>query len=436
MGIFTVRATRPRRLVTVLAGAALAASTLAACGDGDGGGGGGGDASADVEVFTWWAEGSEKEGLDALVKVFEEQHPDFTFVNGAVAGGAGSEAKNVLASRLQTNDPPDTFQAHAGAEVTDYITNGQVEDLTAMYEEKGWKELFPTGLLERLQQDGGIYSVPSNIHRANVVWANPAVLTEAGLDPAATYNSMDEFIAALKKVKAAGKIPLSVATDWTQVHLLETVLLSDLGVDAYQGLWDGSTDWSSPEVTAAIEDYSTLLGFTNTDRQSLDWPDATQLIIDGEAAFNIMGDWAEAAFSSQDKKFGTDYVTFPVPGTDGVFDFLADSFTMPVGAPNPDGTEAWLDTVASAEGQTAFNEAKGSIPANIEADTSGFGEYQQTAIESWTNDEIASSLAHGAAASVSWLTDVTSAVAKFGSDNDVAALQSALVDTAEKNAKS
>jgi glucose/mannose transport system substrate-binding protein len=415
-------------IVATVAAAGLL--TLAACG---GGGGGAGDAS-EVEVFTWWAEGSEKEGLDALVKVFEEQHPDLQFVNGAVAGGAGSDAKNVLASRLQTNDPPATFQAHAGAELTDYIEQGQIEGLSQMYEQKGWNELFPQGLLDRLEQDGEIYSVPSNIHRANVVWANPAVLEEAGLDPKATYATLDEWIAALEKVEAAGKIPLSVATDWTQVHLLETVLLADLGAEAYNGLWDGSTDWGGPEVKAALEDYAQLMSFTNSDRQSLDWPDATQLVIDGKAAFNVMGDWAEAAFATQDKTFDKDYVTFPVPGTDGVFDFLADSFTMPVNGPNPEGTEAWLETVASAEGQEAFNKAKGSIPANVEAKTDDFGPYQQTAIESWTNDEIVSSLAHGAAASVSWLTDVTSAVAKFGSGNDVAALQEDLVAAAEKHA--
>lgn len=419
----------PGKLVSALAAASLL--TLAACGGGDGGGG---EASADVEVFTWWAEGSEKEGLDALVNVFGQQHQDLEFVNGAVAGGAGSDAKNVLASRLQTNDPPATFQAHAGAELTDYIDQAQIEDLSAMYEEKGWNELFPEGLLERLEQDGAIYSVPSNIHRANVVWANPAVLEEAGVDPKATYASIDDWFAALDKVKATGKIALSVATDWTQVHLLETVLLADLGTEAYNGLWDGSTDWAGPEVTAALEDYAKLMSYTNSDRQSLDWPDSTQLVIDGEAGFNVMGDWAEAAFATQDKKFNTDYVTFPVPGTDGVFDFLADSFTLPVNGPNPEGTEAWLDTIASAEGQEAFNKAKGSIPANIEASTEDFGPYQQTAIESWASDEIVSSLAHGAAASVSWLTDVTSAVSKFGSNQDVAELQESLAAAAEKHA--
>ena len=423
--------TRTRRaLGAVVATSALL--VLAACG-GSSSDEGSSKSDGEVEVFTWWAEGSEKAGLDALVKVFNEQNPGVKFVNGAVAGGAGSDAKAVLASRLQTNDPPGTFQAHAGAELTDYINNGQIEDLSDMYEKNGWNDQFPQSLLDRLTVDGKIYSVPSNIHRANLVWANPAVLEEAGVDPAATYDSMDAWIADLEKIKAAGKIPLSIATDWTQVNLLETVLLADLGVDGYNGLWDCSTDWSADEVTGALEDYQTLLGLTNEDRQSLDWPDATQLVIDGDAAFNVMGDWAVAAFEGQDKVFDKDFLAYPVPGTDGVFDFLADSFTLPVGAPDPDTTEAWLKTVASPEGQEAFNMAKGSIPANTEADTSKFGAYQQTAIKSYAGDDIVSSLAHGAAAPISWLTDITAAVAKFGSTDDLDGFQSDLADAAGKS---
>ncbi|MFJ2759570.1 ABC transporter substrate-binding protein [Nocardioides sp. NPDC087217] len=408
--------------------AALSLLAVSACGSDNESG-----STDEVEVFTWWAEGSEKAGLDALVKVFDEQNPDLKFVNGAVAGGAGSDAKNVLQSRLQNGEPPATFQAHAGAELTDYINAGQIEDLTDLYEEKGWNEQFPEGLLERLTQDGGIYSVPSNIHRANVLWANPAVLEKAGIEANKTYDSLDAWIADLKTIKAKGIIPLSIATDWTQVHLLETVLLADLGAEAYNGLWDGTTDWGGSEVKDALADYNTLLSLTNTDRQGLDWPDATQLVIDGEAAFNVMGDWAEAAFQEQKKTLGTDYTAVPVPGTDGVFDFLADSFTMPVDGPNPEGTEAWLDTIASDEGQVAFNKAKGSIPASTTADTADFGEYQQTAIKSWGEDEIVSSLAHGAATSVNWLTDITAAVAKFGSNKDVAELQEGLAEAAEDN---
>jgi len=420
---------RSTRLSTgIVAGAAALGLTLSACGgsESDGSGGSGGSGGADeVEVFTWWAAGSEKVGLDALVDVFDEQHPDIEFVNGAVAGGAGSAAKDLLQQRLQTNDPPDTFQAHAGAELQDYIDAAQIEDVSSYFDEFGLSEAVPQDLVDLLTtDDGAIYSIPSNIHRSNVVWANPAVLEEAGLDPTATYASIDEWIPALEAVQATGKTPLSVGQAWTQVNLLETVLMSDLGAEGYNGLWDGTTDWSSSEVTDALTDFQTLIGFTNSDRDGLDWPDTTQQIIDGEAAFNVMGDWAEAAFEEQDAVAGEDYVYFPVPGTDDQFGFLADSFTLPVGAPNVGGAEAWLETVASPEGQAAFNSAKGSIPARSDVDLADFSEYQQSAAEDFTSTTIVPSLAHGAAAPVATLNDISDAVSKFTSgSSDLATFQ-------------
>ena len=123
------------------------------------------------------------------------------------------------------------------------------------------------------------------------------------------------------------------------------------------------------------------MSYTNEDRDGLDWPDATQQVIDGNAAFNVMGDWAVAAFEEAGKKAPADYVYMPVPGTDGVFDFLADSFTLPVGAPHPAGAKAWLKTIGSLDGQVAFNKAKGSIPARNDAKPEDFSEYQQSAMD-------------------------------------------------------
>ena len=419
------------RKISLVAGAVVAGLVLASCGSDDGGTGGG-TASDEVEVFTWWTEGGEKAGLDGLVSTFEQQS-DFAFVNGAVAGGAGSNAKAVLASRLQSQDPPDTFQAHAGAELADYIQAGQIQDVSSLYDEEGWTDVFPQGVLDAITVDGKIYSVPVNIHRANVVWANPTVLKDAGITEVPA--DIDAWISDMEKLKAGGiDTPLAVATDWTQVHLFETVLISDLGPEAYSGLWTGDTDWASAEVTAAIEDYKTLLSFSNTDRSGLDWPDAAKYVTDGKAAYTVMGDWTAGAFKDQGLVDGEDYTWFPVPGQDGVFDFLADSFTLPVGAPNEDGAKAWLGAVGSAEGQEAFNTAKGSIPVRTDADPKAYDAYQQAAIEAFAQDEIVPSLAHGAAAPVAWLTEISSAVGQFGSSGDVATFQESLVTAAETHA--
>lgn len=424
-----------RRRMTLAAVATLSL-TLAACGSGgtDAGGdatGGGDGEGQQVEVFTWWAAGSEKAALDALVEEFNNQHPDVEFINGAVAGGAGSAAKDLLQSRLQASDPPDTFQGHAGEELRDYIEAGQIEDLSYLYEEYGLSDVFPQDLLDLLTVDDAIYSVPANIHRSNVVWANPAVLEEAGIDPTAVPADLDAWIEDMQAVQDTGKTPLSLGMPWTQVNLLETVLMAELGADAYNGLWDGSTDWEGPEVTSALEKFETLVGLTNTDRDGLDWPEATQMVIDGSAAYNVMGDWALAAFDEQGKVAGEDYVYFPVPGSDGMFGFLADSFTLPVGAPHVEGAEAWFDTVGSLAGQVAFNQVKGSIPARTDADPGDFSEYQQDAMESYANDTIVPSLAHGAATSVSVLNAISDATSKFTAGaSDLATFQSELAAAA------
>lgn len=399
-----------------------------------------GDAS-EVGVVTWWEAGSEKDGLDALVKVFETQNPDTKFVNAAIAGGGGSQAKQKLQADLAAGNPPDTFQAHAGAELSDYISADQIVDVSGLYDELGLREAFPETLIERLTVDGKIYSVPSNIHRANVVWANPAVLKEAGIDPAKAPADIDSWIADMEKVKAAGKTPITVGTAWTQIHLFETILLADLGVEKYNGLWDGTTDWSGPEVTKAIGHFDKIMKLTDPALHNEDWQPALQPVIDGKAAYNVMGDWALSAYNAAGKKAGADkdYIYFPVPGTDGVFDFLADSFTLPKGSPHPGGVKAWLKTISSVEGQVAFNTVKGSIPARKDLpaeEIAKFSEYQQDAITSFGKDVIVSSLAHGAAAPAAVSAAMSDSVKKFTEGaSDAAAFQAELVDAAKALSK-
>lgn len=110
-----------------------------------------------------------------------------------------------------------------------------------------------------------------------------------------------------------------------------------------------------------------------------DW-EPINFVMEGKAAYNVMGDWAIAAFKAANKEMGKDWMWAPVPGTQGMFDFLADSFTMPKGAKNPEGT-SMVAIIASAEGQSQFNMIKGSIPARTDVDVTKFPEYQQKAME-------------------------------------------------------
>ena len=387
------------------------------------------DRGDEVEVFTWWTDGAEKLALDALVTSFDEQHPDLRFVDVGVAGGAGSAAKEVLRSRLANHDPPDTFQVHGGAELREHVAAGDVQPLDALVDELGLSTSLPAPVLESVTVDGSVYALPSDLHRANVLWAHPAVLQEAGLDPFATYATLEEWFVALEAVRATGRITLALSSTWSQVHLLEVVLLAHLGPQGYTDLVEGRASAATPEVTAALVDLDRLIGYADPDRDRLDWQDAAQRVIDRDAGFLVMGDWALVAFDEAGGVSRADLVWSPVPGTAGSFDLVVDAFALPADAPHRDNALAWLRTVASAEGQAVLSAAKGAIPARSDLTTAGFGAYQRSAMASLRNDVLVPSLTHGGATDEATLAAVTTAVGRFSAGTTtVAGLQSELVD--------
>ncbi len=381
--------------------------------------------SGDLEIFSWWTAGGEAEGLNAMFEVFAAEYPNVNIINATVAGGAGVDARAVLATRMQGGQPPDSFQVHAGHELIDtYVVAGQMEPLTWLYEEEGWLDVMPPDLIEILSYNGEIWSVPVNIHRANVLWYNKAVFEEHNLQPPTTW---DEFFEVAEALQDAGIVPLALGEAWTQVHLFETVLLGTLGPDAYIGLWTGETNWNDPKVVKALQTFDRIFDYVNEDYAALSWDQATQLVIDGDAAMNIMGDWAEGYFKSKGLTPGVEFGWAPSPGTSGSFDALSDSFGLPVGAPNRDAAIAWLKVCGSKAGQDAFNPLKGSIPARTDGDRSLYDEYLQSAMDDFGSDVIVPSLMHGAAAAPSWQQSIIDAVGLFVANRDVAAFQEALV---------
>jgi glucose/mannose transport system substrate-binding protein len=427
-----------RRWFAAVAVAAAASLTLTACGGDDDNEGAAptstGPVSGKFEFFSWWTGPGDSEGKEALLNLFKQQNPSINVVDAVVAGGSGTNAQAVLASRLQSKDPPDSYQRHAGRELQADVEAAVVKDLTSLYDQQGWREVFPKTLLDMITMDGKLYSVPVNVHRSNVLWYNPKVLQQAGIT--APPKTWDEFLTQAQKLKSAGKIPLSIGPAWTQEHLWENVLLGELGPDAYAGLWDGSTDWESTEVKGALDKFTQILKFSNIKQAGADWQPALDPVIEGDAAYNVMGDWANTYFKTAKKQtWETDYNATTSPGTEGVFNFLSDSFVDPVGAKNEAATLAWLKLAGSKEGQDAFNPIKGSIPARTDGDPSKYTDYSAIPFKDWTdpNTKIVGSFVHGVVANNAWKADIETAFGDFIKNGDSGKFATAVKDAYEQD---
>ena len=130
------------------------------------------------------------------------------------------------------------------------------------------------------------------------------------------------------------------------------------------------------------------------------------MVVNGQAAFNIMGDWASGYMSTTLKlEPGTGYGWAASPGTEGVFIMLSDSFGLPVGCRHRDNAIAWLRMLGSLEGQDTFNPLKGSISARVDSDLSKYNVYLQSAANDWRTNKIVGSLAHGVVANERFMND-------------------------------
>ena len=387
----------------------------------------------ELEIFSWWTAGGEADGLEALFDIYRDLYPDVEVVNAAVAGGAGTDAQAVLATRLQGGDPPESFQVHAGETLLDtYVRPGLMEPVTFLYDEHGWWDVIPEGLIDLISVDGEVYSVPAGIHRSNVMWYNQAIFDEHGIEAPTTIEEAFEVAEALAE---AGVTPFALGdtNTWPATHLFESLLLAELGPDDYAGLWTGDVAWDHDGVVSALEILDEMLEYVNSDHAALTWDEAAGYVADGTAAMTVMGDWAQGFFTAEGLEPGVDYGWAPTPGTEGSFLLVSDTFGLPQGATNRENAIRWLEVVGSVEGQDAFNPLKGSIPPRTDTNRDLYDEYLQSAMADFEQDAIAPSVAHGAAASEAWADDMNSIMSFFVSERDVEATVQSLVDAAMDN---
>lgn len=361
-------------------------------------------ASNKVEIFSWWTGGGEEEGLKAIYKVLERNNPGIEIINATVAGGAGTNAKTVLKTRMVNGNPPDSFQVHGGAELIDtYVKTGMMEPITDLLIGWGVKDKFNQQILDMCSYKGQIYSIPVNVHRGNVLWYNKAILAQYHIQPP---HSMAEFLAACRKLNKAGVVALALSDKdkWEATHLFEDLLASSLGTAKYNGLWNGKTSFKDPGVKKAVDTFVELMRYVNSNHAALTWQDTTRMLYEGKAAFNVMGDWAEGYFKTLGWTPGKQFGYLPVPGTEGSFMVITDTFGLPKGAPHHQGAITWLKTLASVDGQDAFNPIKGSIPSRLDAERRLYDVYLQSSMKDFARDRLIPSIVHGTAAPEGFIT--------------------------------
>jgi len=356
------------------------------------------NASGKIEVFSWWTSGSEDAALQAIISAAVKANSGLEVVNAAVAGGAGTNAKQVLATRLAGGDVPEIWQTHPGGELGQYVDQGVLADMTAVYKSEGWDKVVPKDLVASMTYDKKTYSVLTGVHRANTMWISSAAQKKAGVSLSGSL-TWPTFKAAALKMKAKGIDPICLGDKdiWTAAQLLEALIVAEEGAAGWTALLDGSKKWTSAGVKKAVANFNEAMTWVNKDHKALDWTGAVAALAKGTCGVNIMGDWAYGELLVKQKKVDGKDFTYATFGDSNTFVTVGDSFVIGKTAKNQAGAVAFAKAIMDPKVQLAFNKLKGSAPVRSDVSTKTLGKYQQGAAKVLANGKKVPSLVHGQA---------------------------------------
>ncbi|WP_110685839.1 ABC transporter substrate-binding protein [Salinicola aestuarinus] len=386
----------------------------------------------EVEVLNWWTSGGEAKALGALKDELADD--GIGWQNMPVAGGAGTNAMAVLRSRITSNNPPTAAQV-LGYDAQDWADRDALSSLDDVAEAGNWDEVFPQPIQRFAKSDGHWIAAPFEIHSTNWVWANTSMMEALGIEQPETW---DDFIASLKTAQEAGHTGLAYGGQpWQDATVFENVVLATGGADFYrQAMIDLDPEaLDSDTMVESFENFRELLQYKDDNSPGRDWNLATAMVINGDALYQIMGDWAKGEFLNADLTPGEDFMCFRTPGTQEAVTFNSDLMIMfDTGDEQQQSMQRTMaEIIGSPEFQITFSQFKGSVPArndlpSDELDACAQRGYEQAKAAA-DSDTLLGSMAHGYAAPASVKNAVFDIVSSFVNGNmpsDVAAEQLAM----------
>lgn len=345
----------PSRLLAALSATALATVALSACAVGSSGTDGS-KGSTTLTVWSYKNSPSDLAAFKAQNALFNKDHPDVAIKLVAIPG---DQLDTKLLATAATKSGPDVLLNNVVVDFPALVGAGVMADLTARWEGYADKDQFPAASVWKTEK-GQVQTILSYNNLLGLYY-NKTILDELGI---AVPTTIDEFTAALAKVKASGKyqgLAESASADPGGAWMFTPQLLGE-GVNYCNFSGDAVTD-----AFSRVDDWAKA-GYVPKAASTWDQTAAWQQFSTGKYAFGINGNWNLEA----GKKLTFDWGTTQYPaGSEGSRVYPGGE-GLAIGAFSKQQDLAWdyiQDAWLSKAGQLANYQAEGQIPVRADVAT-------------------------------------------------------------------
>ncbi len=197
-----------------------------------------------------------------------------------------------------------------------YAKAGLLQDITPALDANSgaWRNTFSPGALGVYSYQNKNYGVPWDMGMVGF-WYNKTLFNQAGITtPPATWT---EFLADVNALKAEGITPIAVGEGdkWPGAFWWEYLATRIGGQAAFEAAYDRTGAFTDPPFVQAgqkLKDLVNLQPFQSNFLTST-WGDEASLMGNGQAAMDLMGQWAPGAYGLDSSTLGF----FPFPTVAG-----------------------------------------------------------------------------------------------------------------------
>lgn len=322
--------------------------------------------------ITWWAlsggggaDNPRQELREQVISDYTSENPNVEIELTMLENEAFKQKVQVA---VQAGNPPDIFHSWGGGVMVEYAQAGQLRDITEFVESE-LADRIGMGALGVYGYEGQYFGAPYDMGAVGM-WYNEAIFEEVGVEVPETW---DELLNVVEEVKNAGYVPIALGGgDKWPAHFWWTYLAMRVGGQpAFNAAYGGSGSFEDETFVRAGELLLELeaLDPFQTGYLGATYDDQAALMGNGEAAMELMGQWApavQASNSTSGEGIGDDlgWFSFPsVPGGEGEnSDVLGGGNGYVIGADAPDAALDFLAFFLQPEYNIDLVEAENIVP--------------------------------------------------------------------------
>jgi len=326
--------------------------------------------AAEPVTVNWWHiqsdPGAHQTAWQEMADAYMADHPN---VNIKITILENEAFKSKLPTVMQSGDPPDLFQSWGGGTMNEYAKAGLLKDITADVAGE-WGDSIGAGALGVYSYGGVQYGVPWDMGAVGW-WYNKDLFAQAGIEaPPATWS---EFLDDVQKLKDAGIAPIALGESekWPG-HFYWVYLAVRLGgKPAFDAAYSRTGSFADPPFVQAGEKLQELIDLEPFQEgyQGMGHNDQEALMGNGEAAMQLMGQWAPNAMkdnSTSGEGLGDKLGFFAFPavegGAGGPNDAMGGGNGIVVGKNAPPEAVDFLRYLTNIENQSKLAELGVAIP--------------------------------------------------------------------------